>query len=83
MYWQRSLTAYRAAFRRYEELLRPYIVGKQKAAARFASCFAPKTQLGLTIRHLVMNAFRMPMLAKFAIGSDLVADQLKLPRSTF
>ena len=72
---------YRAAFRRYEELLRPYIVGKQKAAVRFASSFAPKTQLGLTIRHLVMNAFRIPMLARFAIGSDLIADQLKLPHS--
>jgi 2-polyprenyl-6-methoxyphenol hydroxylase-like FAD-dependent oxidoreductase len=74
---------YRAAFRRYEELLRPYIVGKQKAAVRFASSFAPKTQLGLTIRHLVMNAFRIPMLARFAIGSDLIADQIKLPHSTF
>ena len=72
---------YGAAFRRYEELLRPYIVGKQKAAVRFASSFAPKTQLGLTIRHVVMNAFRIPMLARFAIGSDLIADQLKLPHS--
>ena len=42
---------YKAAFHRYEELLRPYIVGKQKAAVRFASSFAPKTRLGLAIRH--------------------------------
>jgi 2-polyprenyl-6-methoxyphenol hydroxylase-like FAD-dependent oxidoreductase len=74
---------YRAAFRRYEELLRPYVVGKQKAAVRFASSFAPKTQLGLIIRHLVMNVFRIPLVVKFAIGRDLVADQLKLPHSTF
>lgn len=70
---------YDTAFRRYEELLRPYIVGKQNAAVRFASSFAPKTQLGLIIRHLVMNAFRVPMIAKYAIGRDLLADQLKLP----
>ena len=70
---------YEAAFRRYEELLRPYIVGKQKAAVRFASSFAPKTRLGLTIRHVVMNAFRIPTIAKFTIGRDLVADQFKLP----
>jgi 2-polyprenyl-6-methoxyphenol hydroxylase-like FAD-dependent oxidoreductase len=80
---ERANGDYRAAFRRYEDLLRPYIVGKQKAAVRFASSFAPKTQLGLIIRHLVMNAFRIPVLAKFAIGRDLVADRFELPRYTF
>lgn len=74
---------YTAAFRRYEELLRPYIVGKQNAAVRFAGSFAPKTRLGLTVRHIVMNTFRIPMIARFAIGRDLVADQLKLPHYTF
>lgn len=74
---------YKTAFRSYEELLRPYIVGKQNAALRFASSFAPKTRLGLAIRHIVMNAFRIPMIAKFAIGRDLVADQLKLPQNVF
>ena len=73
----------KAAFHRYEELLCPYIVGKQNAAVRFASSFAPKTRLGLTLRHIVMRTFRIPMIAKFAIGGDLVADQLKLPQYTF
>jgi 2-polyprenyl-6-methoxyphenol hydroxylase-like FAD-dependent oxidoreductase len=72
-----------AAFRRYEELLRPYIVRKQKAAVRFASSFAPKTQLGLCVRHLAMNAFWIPIIAKIAISRDLVADQFKLPPYTF
>jgi 2-polyprenyl-6-methoxyphenol hydroxylase-like FAD-dependent oxidoreductase len=80
---ERANGDHRAAFRRYEDLLRPYIVGKQKAAVRFASSFAPKTQLGLIIRHLVMNAFRIPVVAKFAIGRDLVADRLELPHYTF
>ena len=74
---------YYVAFRRYEELLRPYIIGKQNAAVRFASSFAPRTRLGLTFRHLVMNAFRIPMIARFALGRDLVADQLKLSQYTF
>ena len=74
---------HQVAFRRYEELLRPYIVGKQNAAVRFACSFAPKTRLGLVIRHLVMSTFRIPMIAKFAIGGDLFADQLKLPQYTF
>ena len=73
---------YQVAFRRYEDLLRSYIVGKQNAAVRFASSFAPKTRLGLVIRHLVMSTFRIPMIAKFAIGGDLFADQLKLPQYT-
>ena len=73
---------YRTAFRRYEELLRPYVIGKQNAAVRFASSFAPKTRLGLALRHLVMSTFRIPLIAKFAIGRDLVADQLKLPQNT-
>jgi 2-polyprenyl-6-methoxyphenol hydroxylase-like FAD-dependent oxidoreductase len=74
---------YKAAFRRYEELLRPYIVGKQNAAVRFASSSAPRTRFGLAIRHLVMNGFRIPLVARFAIGRDLVADQLELPHYTF
>ena len=79
----RSKGDYRVAYRRYEELLRPYIVSKQNAAVRFASSFAPRTRFGLTIRHLVMNAFRIPMIAKFVIGRDLVADELKLSQYTF
>jgi 2-polyprenyl-6-methoxyphenol hydroxylase-like FAD-dependent oxidoreductase len=75
--------AYEAAFRRYEQLLRPYIIRKQKAAVRFASSFAPKTRLGLAIRHVAMNAFRISTIAKFAIGRDLVADQFKLPHYSF
>jgi hypothetical protein len=50
---------------------------------RFASSFAPKTRLGLAIRHVVMNAFRIRTVAKFAIGRDLVADQFKLPHYSF
>jgi 2-polyprenyl-6-methoxyphenol hydroxylase-like FAD-dependent oxidoreductase len=71
---------YEAALRRYEGVLRPFIVGKQNAAVRFASSFMPKTQLGLTIRHFVMNSLRVPMIAKYAFGRDLVGDRLKLPQ---
>jgi 2-polyprenyl-6-methoxyphenol hydroxylase-like FAD-dependent oxidoreductase len=74
---------YRWAFRRYEELLRPHVISKQNAAVRFASSFAPKTRLGLVFRHLVMSTFQIPMIAKFAIGRDLVVDRLKLPQYTW
>jgi 2-polyprenyl-6-methoxyphenol hydroxylase-like FAD-dependent oxidoreductase len=69
---------YQNAFRRYEELLRPYIDKKQKAAANFAGSFAPKTNFGLVVRNFVMNSFGIPGLAKYTIGRD-ISDQLKLP----
>ncbi len=71
-----------SAFRNYEELLRPYIDAKQKGAERFASFFAPRTQLGLWLRKQVIRAFRIPGLARYAIGQDIV-DTLKLPNYQF
>ena len=59
---------YRWAFRRYEELLRPYVIGKQNAALRFASSFAPKTRLGLDLSAISSCPFRIRMILKFAMG---------------
>jgi 2-polyprenyl-6-methoxyphenol hydroxylase-like FAD-dependent oxidoreductase len=71
-----------AAFRSYEELLRPYIATKQRSAERFAGFFAPKTRFGLFLRRQTIKAFRLPGLAKHAIGGDIV-DTLKLPDYAF
>ena len=67
------------AFRAYEALLRPYIEGKQRAAKRFASAFAPRTRWGLRFRNLMINAAAIPGVARFAIGRDIV-DRLALPQ---
>ena len=69
----------RQAFRRYEERLRPFIHAKQQAAERFAAAFVPKTRLGVCFRNQVLKAFRVPAIAKIAIGRD-IRDQLELPR---
>ena len=66
------------AFRSYEELLRTYITAKQRSAERFAGFFAPKTKLGLILRKQVIRAFRIPGLARYAIGKDVI-DKLQLP----
>ncbi len=66
------------AFRNYERLLRPFIAIKQKGAERFASSFVPRTKWGLFLRNQIMNAFRIPMIARLAVGRDLI-DHLKLP----
>jgi 2-polyprenyl-6-methoxyphenol hydroxylase-like FAD-dependent oxidoreductase len=69
---------YGEAFGRYEALLRSYIAAKQRGAVRFAGAFAPKTQVGVFVRNLVVRAFAIPGLAKLAVGRD-VADKLQLP----
>jgi len=70
---------YAEAFQRYEQLLRPYLANKQKAAERFASAFVPRTAFGLWVRNAVMNAFAIPSLARITFGRD-ITDQLTLPR---
>jgi 2-polyprenyl-6-methoxyphenol hydroxylase-like FAD-dependent oxidoreductase len=69
---------YEQAFGRYEALLRSYIATKQRGAVRFAGAFAPKTQIGVLVRNLVVRAFVIPGLAKLAVGRD-IADKLQLP----
>jgi 2-polyprenyl-6-methoxyphenol hydroxylase-like FAD-dependent oxidoreductase len=66
------------AFERYEERLHPFIADKQKAAVQFSGSFAPKTRLGLFFRNQVTKAFRLPFIAKLAIGPSLL-DRIDLP----
>jgi 2-polyprenyl-6-methoxyphenol hydroxylase-like FAD-dependent oxidoreductase len=66
------------ALRRYEQMLRPAIVAKQKAAAQFAGSFAPKTWTGVFLRNLVTKAFAIPFIAKLAFGRSLL-DRIHLP----
>jgi len=66
------------AFGRYEALLRSLLMSKQKAAAQFASAFAPRTELGLFVRNQVTKLMSLPFLAKLALGPSLF-DKLDLP----
>ena len=67
------------AFPRYEERLRRFILAKQQAAERFAAAFVPLTRLGVSFRNQVIKTFRVPTIARIAIGRD-IRDQLDLPR---
>jgi hypothetical protein len=53
------------------------MTAKQGVAERFASSFAPKTQLGLFLRSKVMNAFALPFVANRALSGLL--DRIELP----
>jgi len=70
---------HRQAFARYEARLRSYIAAKQRGAERFAGAFAPRTRAGLLLRNLVVKAFAIPGLARFAVGRD-IADKIELPQ---
>jgi len=66
-----------AAFQRYEQLLRPLIASKQRAARRFAGSFAPKTAFGVFLRNQLIKFVPRSLLARAALGS--LADRIKLP----
>ena len=74
----RAGQAHEEAFQRYERLLRPYIATKQRGAKSFSSAFAPRTALGLRFRNLVIGATKIPGLARWAFGRDII-DRLELP----
>lgn len=70
---------YRSAFHSYEQKLRPFIVSKQRAAARFATAFVPRTRWGLWLRNQVVRSAAIPGVAKLALSRDIV-DRLELPQ---
>lgn len=66
------------AFSRYEELLQSFLHKKQSAAERFASSFAPKTQLGIWARTMVTRLMRFRPIANMVLGRSL-EDHVWLP----
>jgi 2-polyprenyl-6-methoxyphenol hydroxylase-like FAD-dependent oxidoreductase len=67
-----------AAFAAYEERLAPFLAGKQRAAARFASSFAPKSALGVWFRNAVTRLMRFRPVADWFVTRDL-RDDIALP----
>lgn len=74
----RSKGDYASAFARYQELFGPFVLGKQKAALRFAGAFAPKSKFGLFFRNQVMNLMRVRWIGDFVFSRD-ITDKIKLP----
>jgi len=70
--------AYKKAFVNYENVLRPFMVAKQRAAEKFAGSFAPKTRFGLFVRNHIAPLMSLPFVAKWTMGG-LLSDQLTLP----
>ena len=67
-----------AAFARYERRLMPFVERKQKAAAKFASSFAPATRAGIAFRNVATELIRIPVFADLFLGST-VRDDVEIP----
>lgn len=71
-----------AALERYQQRLMPFLKGKQEAAARFATSFAPRTAIGLAFRSVVARLLSIPLVAGHFIGRNL-RDDFTLPEYGF
>lgn len=69
---------YAAAFRNYEQKFHPFVKGKQQAARRLGSWFAPKTELGLIVRNQITRLMAMPWIGDW-LFSRMVGDRFTLP----
>jgi 2-polyprenyl-6-methoxyphenol hydroxylase-like FAD-dependent oxidoreductase len=69
---------YQAAYRRYEQLMRPFVEGKQKVAMYFAAAFVPKTWAGVWLRNQATKLMAFPPLADYFFVRH-VRDDFELP----
>jgi 2-polyprenyl-6-methoxyphenol hydroxylase-like FAD-dependent oxidoreductase len=70
----RSGQDYPTAYRRYEQLLRPFVEARQKSARYFAAAVVPKTRLGVWIRNQATKLMAFPPLAHYLIMRELRAE---------
>ncbi len=68
---------YARAFEQYQKLFGPFVLGKQRAALRFAGTFAPKSKFALFVRNQIFSLMAIPWIADLA-ARDL-ADNIELP----
>ncbi|HEY7120254.1 MAG TPA: FAD-binding domain [Tepidisphaeraceae bacterium] len=69
---------YEAAYRRYEQMLRPFVEAKQKSVRYFASAFLPTTRVGVWIRNQVTKLMGIPALFHYFFVRQL-RDEFDLP----
>lgn len=67
-----------AAFARYQERLRPLVRGKQDAAIRLSSYFAPPSRFAMFVGRQVMRLMGVPLVAELALARAL-KDRIRLP----
>ena len=69
---------YQAAYRRYEQLLRPFVEGKQKSVRYFASAMVPNTRVGVWLRNQATKLMAFPLVNHYLLSREL-RDDFDLP----
>jgi 2-polyprenyl-6-methoxyphenol hydroxylase-like FAD-dependent oxidoreductase len=62
------------AFAGYQRRMMPFLKHKQESVVKFASSFAPKSSLAITIRDKVSWLLRIPFIENYLIGRSLHDD---------
>jgi hypothetical protein len=60
----------------------PFLKHKQESVLKFASSFAPKSGIGITLRDNASRLLRIPFISNYLIGREL-QDDIKLPDYEF
>jgi 2-polyprenyl-6-methoxyphenol hydroxylase-like FAD-dependent oxidoreductase len=68
---------YSSAYKKYDEIFKPFIELKQKTARKFAVSFVPETNFGLWLRNHITRLMFIPFVSK-RFWSGLLTDQLSL-----
>ena len=77
---ERANGDHRMAFESYEQHVRPFVEGKQKAAESLAASFVPRTPLGIWARNQATRLMGPPWIADWMIGRSVsVRDDFELP----
>jgi 2-polyprenyl-6-methoxyphenol hydroxylase-like FAD-dependent oxidoreductase len=67
-----------AAFARYEERMKPFLLHKQKAAQKLVGAFVPKNALAVAARNFATRLMRLPVFPELMMGRYL-SDAIELP----
>lgn len=59
---------YRTAFEQYQNLFKPFMEKKQKAAQGFAKSFVPKSNFGIWLRNFAFKIVSIPFVAKLVLN---------------
>ena len=75
---KRAIGDHQAAFAAYEERLGAFIAGKQQAAVKLSTFFAPRSRFGLFLRSQITKLVAIPFVMQLAVGREFI-DRIELP----
>jgi 2-polyprenyl-6-methoxyphenol hydroxylase-like FAD-dependent oxidoreductase len=59
---------YKIAFEQYQNIFKPFMSKKQKAAQSFAKSFVPKSNFGIWLRNFVFQMMSVPFVSKLVFN---------------